>query len=161
MTLEYSCTVYWECNKFYVAIYCSRIYLVPRAQNLRHGIVIKTSFKPRVSRMGLGSFVTINIFLNKISFLNLLNQNIHINVKTSFKFRALETLICSKLWKITSFLLSLKTFDSDNVSIGYETRNAQVTVEVRLRIKKKQFFKNKTLIHNSFLSDKTFTVVNR
>ena len=36
-----------------------------RAQNLRHGIVIKTSFKPRVTRMGLGSFGNINIFLMK------------------------------------------------------------------------------------------------
>ena len=35
-------------------------YIVHRAQNLRQGILIKTSFKTRVSRMGLGSFVDIN-----------------------------------------------------------------------------------------------------
>ena len=35
----------------------------PWAQNLRQGIVMKTSFKTRVSRMGLGSFVNINLFL--------------------------------------------------------------------------------------------------
>ena len=34
-----------------------------RAQNLRQGIVIKTSFETRVSRMGLGSFVDIYILL--------------------------------------------------------------------------------------------------
>ena len=36
-----------------------------RAQNLRQGIVMKTSFETRVSRMGLGSFVDINIFVMK------------------------------------------------------------------------------------------------
>jgi len=36
-----------------------------RAQNLRQGIVIKTSFKTRVSRVGLGSFVNIDIFVMK------------------------------------------------------------------------------------------------
>ena len=36
-----------------------------RAQNLRQGIVIKTSFETQVSRMGLGSFVDINIFVLK------------------------------------------------------------------------------------------------
>ena len=80
----------------------------PRAQNLRQGIVMKTSFKTRVLRMGLGSFVEISIFVMKyflFSFFifsilsNLLNQNLH-KVKTpkrklesfvqqySFKFRA-------------------------------------------------------------------------
>ena len=34
-----------------------------RAQNLRQVIVLKTSFETRVSRMGLGSFVDINIFV--------------------------------------------------------------------------------------------------
>ena len=39
------------------------------AQNLRQGIVMKTSFGTRVSRMGLGSFVDINTFLwNNILF---------------------------------------------------------------------------------------------
>ena len=62
-----------------------------RAQNLRQGIVIKTSFKTRVLRMGLGSFVDINIFVDEIFFylfslyspflLNLLNQNLQ-NIKT-------------------------------------------------------------------------------
>ena len=37
----------------------------PWAQNLRQGIVIKTSFETQVSRMGLGSFVDINIFVLK------------------------------------------------------------------------------------------------
>ena len=36
-----------------------------RAQNLRQGIVMKTSFETRVLRMGLGSFVDINIFVVK------------------------------------------------------------------------------------------------
>ena len=36
-----------------------------QAQNLRQGIVIKTSFETQVSRMGLGSFVDINIFVLK------------------------------------------------------------------------------------------------
>ena len=72
-------------------------------------IVMKTSFKTRILRMGLGSFVDINIFVMKhfysVSsyspfFSNLLNQNLQ-NVKTPtrklesffqryyFKFRAL------------------------------------------------------------------------
>ena len=38
------------------------------AQNLRQGIVMKTSFGTRVSRMRLGSFVDINIFCCEISF---------------------------------------------------------------------------------------------
>ena len=37
----------------------------PRAQNLRQGIVMKTSFETRVSQMGLGSFVDINMFVIK------------------------------------------------------------------------------------------------
>ena len=37
-------------------------------QNLRQGIVMKTSFKTRVSRMGLGSFVDIIIFEMKYYF---------------------------------------------------------------------------------------------
>ena len=56
--------------------------LEPRAQNLRQGIVLETSFGTLVSRMGLGSFVDINIFVMKyyfipflhiFHFLNLLN----------------------------------------------------------------------------------------
>ena len=39
--------------------------LEPRAQNLRQGIVLETSFGTLVSRMGLGSFVDINIFVMK------------------------------------------------------------------------------------------------
>ena len=39
-----------------------------RAQNLRQGIVMKTSFETRVSRMGSGSFVDINIFVMKYYF---------------------------------------------------------------------------------------------
>ena len=59
----------------------------PKAQNLRQGIVMKTSFKTRVSRMGLGIFVNISIFVMKYYFFsvclyspffsNLLNQNLH------------------------------------------------------------------------------------
>ena len=47
-----------------------------RAQNLRQGIVMKTSFEITVSQMGLGSFVDINIFVIKyhfIYFLHILN----------------------------------------------------------------------------------------
>ena len=61
-----------------------------RAQTLRQGIVMKTSFETRVSCMGLGSFVDINIFVYEIFFylfslyspflLNLLNQNLQ-NIK--------------------------------------------------------------------------------
>ena len=36
-----------------------------RALNLRQGIVIKTSSKPRVLWTGLGTFVNINIFVMK------------------------------------------------------------------------------------------------
>ena len=39
-----------------------------RAQNLRQGIVMETSLGTRVSRMGLGSFVDINIFVMKYYF---------------------------------------------------------------------------------------------
>ena len=39
------------------------------AQNLRQGIVMKTSFGTRASRMGLGSFVDINIFVLKYYFI--------------------------------------------------------------------------------------------
>jgi len=42
--------------------------VMPWAQNLRQGIVKKTSFKTRVSRMGLHSFVNINIFVMKYIF---------------------------------------------------------------------------------------------
>ena len=40
-----------------------------RAQNLRYGIVLKTSFRTRVSRMGLDSFVDINICVMKYYFI--------------------------------------------------------------------------------------------
>jgi len=39
------------------------------AQNFRQGIVMKTSFGTRVSQMGLGSFVDINIFVMKYYFI--------------------------------------------------------------------------------------------
>jgi len=45
-----------------------------RAQNLRKGIVMKTSFETRVSRMGLGSFVDINIFVVKYYFIKFLHK---------------------------------------------------------------------------------------
>ena len=38
-------------------------------QNLRQGIVMKTKFETRVSRMGLGSFWDINIFVMKYYFI--------------------------------------------------------------------------------------------
>ena len=74
---------------------------------------MKTSFKTRVSRMGLGSFVDINIFvmiyyfiwfLHILHFFRIASIKIHTNVKTpkrklgsfvqrySFKFWALEYL---------------------------------------------------------------------
>ena len=68
-------------------------FIVPLSRNLRPGIVLKTSFKTRVTRMGLGSFVNINIFVMKYFFKvclyfpflsNLLNQNLQ-NVKTPKK----------------------------------------------------------------------------
>jgi len=57
----------------------------PCISTLRQGIVMKTSFETRVSQIGLGSFLDINIFVKNIilfSFfmfsisLNLLNQNL-------------------------------------------------------------------------------------
>ena len=44
-----------------------------RAQNLRQGIVMETSLGTRVSRMGLGSFVDINIFVVKYYFIKFLH----------------------------------------------------------------------------------------
>ena len=46
---------------------------VYRAQNLRQGIIMKTSFKTWVLRMGLGSFVDINILVMKYLFLHILH----------------------------------------------------------------------------------------
>ena len=43
------------------------------AQNLRQGIVMKTSFKTQVLRMGLSSFVDIDIFVMKYLFLPILH----------------------------------------------------------------------------------------
>jgi len=43
------------------------------AQNLRQGIVMTTSFETRVSQMGLGSFVDINIFVVKYYFIYFLH----------------------------------------------------------------------------------------
>ena len=40
-----------------------------RVQNLRQGIVMKTSFGTRVSQMGLPSFVDIDIFVLKYYFI--------------------------------------------------------------------------------------------
>ena len=40
-----------------------------RGQNLRKGIVVKTSFRTRVLRMRLGSFVNINIYFMKYYFI--------------------------------------------------------------------------------------------
>ena len=42
--------------------------ITPFAQNLRYGIVMKTTFETRVLRMGLGSFVNIKIFVMKYYF---------------------------------------------------------------------------------------------
>ena len=39
------------------------------AKNLRQGIIMKTSFKTRVLRMGLDSSVDINIFVMKLFFI--------------------------------------------------------------------------------------------
>ena len=63
----------------HIAQHCS-VYIVHRAQNLRQSIGMKTSFKTRVLRMRLGSFVNINIYFMKY-FLIFLNQNLQ-NVKT-------------------------------------------------------------------------------
>ena len=62
---------------FLIYIYISSNF---RAQNLRQDIVVKTSFRTRVLRMRLGSFVDINILVMKY-FLIFLNQNLQ-NVKT-------------------------------------------------------------------------------
>ena len=50
----------------YKELYNFKLY---RAQNLRQGIVMKTSFETRVAWMGLGSFVDINIFVMKYYFI--------------------------------------------------------------------------------------------
>jgi len=55
------------------SIIYSCLQIPPRAQNLRQGIdVMKTSFKTRVSKMGLGSFMNINIFVIKYYFFYLI-----------------------------------------------------------------------------------------
>ena len=79
-----------QCTVYISVVQCT-IITTYRAQNLRQGIVMKTSFKTRVLRMGLGSSVDINIFVYEIFFylfplyspflLNLLNQNLQ-NIKT-------------------------------------------------------------------------------
>ena len=48
-------------------LYCTALGL-SCAQKLRQGIVMKTSFKTRVSRMGSGSYVIINIFVMQYYF---------------------------------------------------------------------------------------------
>ena len=40
------------------------------AKNFRQGIVVRTSFRPQVSRMWLDSFVDINIFVVKYYFIS-------------------------------------------------------------------------------------------
>ena len=52
---------------------CGRNVNNPRAQKLRQGIVMKTSFKTQVLRMGLSSFVDIDIFVMKYLFLPILH----------------------------------------------------------------------------------------
>ena len=57
----------WEIkiwNQFDIDIRCITL----RALNLRQDIFMKTRFKTRVSRMGLDSFVNINIFVMKYHF---------------------------------------------------------------------------------------------
>ena len=56
--------------KVYNSYKCSQIIhstlqYQPWVQNLRQGIVMKTSFETRVSWMGLGRFVDINLFVMK------------------------------------------------------------------------------------------------
>ena len=58
-----------SCSTLIYTIQC--VYL--RAQNLRQVIVMKTSFKTRVLRMGLSSFVDIDIFVMKYFFLLILH----------------------------------------------------------------------------------------
>ncbi len=50
-------------------VYTIHKYIVYRAQNLRQGIVMKTSFGTWVSQMGLPSFVDIDIFVLKYYFI--------------------------------------------------------------------------------------------
>ena len=83
-------------------------FIVPLSRNLRPGIVLKTSFKTRVSRLGLGSCVNMNIcyeifslFLFSIFFESLKSkctqmlrpQKGNSGVLYSFKFRAQSALL--------------------------------------------------------------------
>ena len=113
------------CIAMFDYVHCTVFRVNPLAQNLREGIVMKTSCKTRVSRMGLGSFVNINIFVMKYYFIvssypqffaNLLSQNLQ-NVKTpkrySFKFWALQSklkLYTFYLFLIVIFLISNSYF---------------------------------------------------
>ena len=57
-------------NDYITVLYCTvQVSADPRAQNLRQGIVMKTSFGTRVSQMGLPSFVDIDIFDLKYYFI--------------------------------------------------------------------------------------------
>ena len=87
-------------------------FYLSQSQNLRQGIVMKTSLETRVSQIGLDSFVDINIFVKNIIlfsffkfsiFLRISQIKIYTNVKTpkrklesfvqrySLKFRAQST----------------------------------------------------------------------
>ena len=73
---EYPISTYSNLQRTTVFIMLVQNERYPVLSFLRQGIVLKTSFKTRVSRMGLGSFANINIIVMKyyfIQFIYILN----------------------------------------------------------------------------------------
>ena len=70
-TIQYS-----EIRFIGYTLHTTIVYKHPRAQNLRQSIVLKTSFKTRVSRMGLEAVLWISIFLQWNIFFSLFTSSI-------------------------------------------------------------------------------------
>ena len=109
----------WE---HWICLHCSQrlqykicvqfVYIASWAQNLRQGIVMKTSFESRRARMGLGSFVDINIFVMKyyfIYFIHILHFFESFKSKSTLMLRPQKTNEC-RWMKLSSFHFGVLTF---------------------------------------------------
>ena len=80
-----------------------------RAQNLRQGIFMETSFRARVSRIGLGILMDINIFV------------IHFFPNLSHKSKSTQMLRPKKEKSVVSFnnVQCVKVYRAENFRMGY------------------------------------------
>ena len=141
-TIQYS-----EIRFIGYTLHTTIVYKHPRAQNLRQSIVLKTSFKTRVSRMGLEAVLWISIFLQWNIFFSLFTSLIffdYLKSKSTQMWRSQKENSRFSFYDILRFkfraLYSMKLWNGPMYTVQLLFLKFNVPFEINFKIYQASFF---------------------